>query len=50
MQAYRKERKEMHLLLFLEEDSMVVYRDGRFAYGLHAKDATGHESVRWLAE
>jgi len=40
----------MHVLLFLDVDSMVVYWQGTFGYGLHARDATGHETIRQLAE
>ena len=55
MRAYHKERttrgtgEPMHVMLFLDDNSMVIYRNG-FKFGLHAREATGHETIKRLAE
>lgn len=55
MKAYYKERifddrKPVQVLLFLDEDNMIVNLDGTFAYGLHAKEGTGHKTIKQLAK
>jgi len=37
-------------MLFLDEDCMIACVNGIFAFGLHATSATGHETIRRLAE
>jgi hypothetical protein len=54
MRAYHKQREDngMHIMLLLERnlDCMVVYRNGSFDFGLWTREATGHETIRKIAE
>ncbi|MCX6818424.1 MAG: hypothetical protein NT129_00290 [Candidatus Aenigmarchaeota archaeon] len=54
MKAYHKQREDngMHIMLLLERnlDCMVVYKNGFFDFGLWSIEATGHETIKKIAE